>query len=153
MGQSVCSKSLNAQLAAKRHPRTLQAAVFLPALHANGFKFHHCLPDSCVLTAWLDSTCESRLPRFANHQVGVGGMVINSHNEVLAIQELTGVTAKLDGFWKLPGTFVAALAHVCVVHEYSNVCSHLGLCAGEKEQWRQTRVINGQETMVPTLQS
>ena len=36
-------------------------------------------------------------------QVGVGAMVVNKHDEVLAIRERSGVTAKLKNFWKLPG--------------------------------------------------
>eukprot|EP00750_Incisomonas_marina_P009863 INCI16163.2.p1 GENE.INCI16163.2~~INCI16163.2.p1 ORF type:complete len:167 (-),score=26.16 INCI16163.2:306-806(-) len=90
-----------------------QAGTFLPALHAAGFQFHHCRPAYCVVNAWLDDTCESGLPHFANHQVGVGGMVINKHNEVLAIRERSGLTAKLKDFWKLPGGLVDRRESVC----------------------------------------
>ena len=76
------------------------------------FKFHHAQKDYVMLTLWLPETKDT-LPGYATHckwiahnllishlDIGVGGLVINDNNEVLAIKEKNG---RLKGFWKIPG--------------------------------------------------
>jgi len=55
-----------------------------------------------MMCKWMDTTTADRLPAYANHFVGVGGMVINDNMEILLIRERRA-TKKL---WKLPGGFV-----------------------------------------------
>jgi len=52
---------------------------------------------------WLDSTTYNRIPAFAAHYVGVGGVVINDKDEVLLIQEIKQPEPRL---WKFPGGLV-----------------------------------------------
>lgn len=47
------------------------------------FDIHHAKPDYIMLTKWLDESSESRLPGFATHFIGVGGMVINKERTKL----------------------------------------------------------------------
>ena len=51
---------------------------------------------------WTDTKMPDRLPAYGDHYVGVGGMVLNSKNEILLIQERRAT----NGLWKLPGGFV-----------------------------------------------
>lgn len=69
----------------------------------HGFYFHHAHRASnyVMMSKWLDEASEDRLPAFANHLVGVGGIVLSADNEVLMVQE-----RRADGRWKFPGGFV-----------------------------------------------
>ena len=51
---------------------------------------------------WLDPDVPCRMPHFAHHYVGVGGLVINEKNEILLIKENRSVDKRR---WKLPGGF------------------------------------------------
>jgi len=53
----------------------------------HGFYFHHAhKQDNYVLMClWTDETVANRLPAFADHYVGVGGIVVNDKEEVLMI--------------------------------------------------------------------
>jgi len=70
----------------------------------NGFYFHHAnkADNYVAMCKWLDKKVEDRLPAYADHYVGVGGIVINSKEEVLMIQERR---AKVK-LWKFPGGYV-----------------------------------------------
>ncbi len=50
----------------------LKLSNFIPILSKYGFKYHYAENDTAVLNKWL-LDCESRIPRFATHQVGVAG--------------------------------------------------------------------------------
>lgn len=64
-----------------------------------GFKYHHAENDQAVLYKWLLDT-ESKVPRFATHQVGVAGLVYNQiKDEVLVIKD----RHMIKDVWKLPG--------------------------------------------------
>jgi len=52
---------------------------------------------------WMDKKVPCRMPPFAHHYVGVGGIVINDKNEILLIKENRSVDSRR---WKLPGGFV-----------------------------------------------
>lgn len=59
-----------------------------------------------MMTKWLDKSCESRLPGFASHYIGVGGLVLNSDmTKMLCIQERNPMASVKD-LWKLPGGLV-----------------------------------------------
>ena len=78
---------------------------FFSYAHQKGFKFHHAEGDYAVLTTWLPDT-PNKLPPYASHYVGVGGLVIDWETEkVLLIKEKTGHDTK---GWKIPGGLVDA---------------------------------------------
>eukprot|EP00747_Dinoflagellata_sp_TGD_P027507 gnl/TRDRNA2_/TRDRNA2_132656_c0_seq2.p1 gnl/TRDRNA2_/TRDRNA2_132656_c0~~gnl/TRDRNA2_/TRDRNA2_132656_c0_seq2.p1 ORF type:complete len:287 (+),score=46.59 gnl/TRDRNA2_/TRDRNA2_132656_c0_seq2:65-925(+) len=81
-----------------------ERAIFLPAALEAGFDLHHTEPDRIVLTKWLPSS-PNLLPGYNTHTAGVGCLVMNDRNEVLAVQERTGpasASAGAVGFWKTP---------------------------------------------------
>ena len=67
-----------------------------------GFEFHHAKPDYVLMTRWLKPS-PSPLPKYAFTQIGVGGVVVNSKDEVLMVQEKISPVADYQGCWKLPG--------------------------------------------------
>ena len=71
----------------------------------HNFKMHHAKCDYLMLNKWIDPSSESRLPDFATHYVGVGGVVLNREKtKMLCIQERVSVVR--DNIWKLPGGLV-----------------------------------------------
>ncbi len=70
-----------------------------------GFYFHHAnRKDNYVLMClWLDPKVADRIPAYADHYVGVGGVVINHKDELLLIQERRQPEPRL---WKFPGGFM-----------------------------------------------
>ena len=71
----------------------------------HNFDIHHAKPDYLMLTKWMDESCESRLPGFATHFVGVGGLVLNKDKtKMLCIQEQR--PSQQGNLWKLPGGLV-----------------------------------------------
>lgn len=67
-----------------------------------GFAYHHAQAEYVLLTRWLPAT-PSSLPRYGYTQIGVGGVVVNSKDEVLMVQERTSPMPVFQGSWKLPG--------------------------------------------------
>ena len=47
------------------------------AVQDAGFSFHHAKDDYIMMTQWLPETL-NKMPGFASHYVGVGGIVLNS---------------------------------------------------------------------------
>lgn len=81
----------------------LTAASAAAAAAEQGFNFHHALPGYVMMTRWLPTDTESKLPLYGFTQIGVGGVVVNSRGEVLMVQERVSPVPKLQGSWKLPG--------------------------------------------------
>ena len=53
-----------------------------------GFDFHHAKKDYVMLNKWLATGESNKLPGFASHFVGVGGLVLDStRTKLLCIQE------------------------------------------------------------------
>lgn len=52
------------------------------------------------MNLWMDPSTANRIPAFADHYVGVGGVVVNDKDEVLLIQEVKSPEPKP---WKFPG--------------------------------------------------
>eukprot|EP00357_Protocruzia_adherens_P003773 CAMPEP_0115012986 /NCGR_PEP_ID=MMETSP0216-20121206/25102_1 /TAXON_ID=223996 /ORGANISM="Protocruzia adherens, Strain Boccale" /LENGTH=295 /DNA_ID=CAMNT_0002382225 /DNA_START=46 /DNA_END=933 /DNA_ORIENTATION=- len=77
-----------------------EKAQFIPLAVQRGFDFHHAKPGYVQMTKWLPKDRPSKLPNFATHYVGVGGLVINDNSEVLLIQEQRSIA---EGLWKIPG--------------------------------------------------
>jgi 8-oxo-dGTP pyrophosphatase MutT (NUDIX family) len=53
-----------------------------------GLRFHHAEGETAVLNVWLKGEVSSKIPLFATHNVGVGGLVVNSRDEILCVREL-----------------------------------------------------------------
>ncbi|XP_057706327.1 nucleoside diphosphate-linked moiety X motif 6 [Corythoichthys intestinalis] len=69
------------------------------AASAQGFSFHHAQDRHAVLSLWMGEG-ESRLPRYATHQIGVAGAVVDESNgKVLVVQDKN----KTKNAWKFPG--------------------------------------------------
>lgn len=78
----------------------LKDAALVDEAAKNGFQFHHAQGNYVMMTRWLPKKEPNMLPSFANHYIGVGGLVINSKNQILVVQELYTTSPKL---WKIPG--------------------------------------------------
>lgn len=93
----------------------LRSAAAVVPLAARGFELHHAQPGYIMLTRWLPGAAEpSALPAYAHTYMGVGGLVVSSRGEMLAVTERF---AAGRARWKLPGglvdrgeTLAAALA-------------------------------------------
>ncbi|MGY0398487.1 MAG: NUDIX domain-containing protein [Ostreibacterium sp.] len=88
-----------------------QAALICPAINL-GFIFHHISAingRSVVLTKRLVSS--AIIPEFANHTIGVGGIVLNQHNQVLTIVEQLDLLSR-PGHFKFPGGAVDRGEHL-----------------------------------------
>ena len=55
---------------------------------------------------WLDITTDDRLPAYADHYVGVGGIVLNDKEEILMIQENRSIGEGSAKPWKFPGGYM-----------------------------------------------
>ena len=81
--------------------RTLTThAHLIPSATSLGFDFKHAEPGYCVLTKWLPTETESRLPNGPSHQVGVGVLLVHPRNgKMLVVREKSSpaATRKLVG--------------------------------------------------------
>ncbi|KAK4769634.1 hypothetical protein SAY86_027784 [Trapa natans] len=75
----------------------VELADFVPIAVKEGFEYHHAERGYVMLTYWIPEG-PSLLPANASHQVGVGGFVINQHNEAWFTTYLVH-----GGFWSLKG--------------------------------------------------
>lgn len=84
---------------------SLQHSTFIPVLTENEFVFHRVNDPSgqtLVLCRWLPKDKPKTIPPYAHTMVGVGGIVVNSKNELLTVYQSYG---KYET-WKLPGGYV-----------------------------------------------
>ena len=58
---------------------------------------------------WLDKKVACRVPAFAHHYLGVGGVVISDAGRILLIKENRSTD---DRKWKLPGGYVDSMERV-----------------------------------------
>ena len=66
-----------------------------------GFTYHHAEGNHAVLQLWLPQH-ESRIPLYATHSAGVGGIVINNQdNKILIVKE----HSPNNKHWKFPGGY------------------------------------------------
>lgn len=66
-----------------------------------GFTYHHAENDTAVLQLWLPTKYESRIPLYATHSCGVGGIVLSNNNKILIMKE----RPPNDKHWKYPGGY------------------------------------------------
>mmetsp|Transcript_26733 Transcript_26733/g.54679 ORF Transcript_26733/g.54679 Transcript_26733/m.54679 type:complete len:463 (-) Transcript_26733:23-1411(-) len=79
-----------------------ELAGLIPPCTEQGFDFQHAEPGRAVLTKWLPTESDSRLPRGPTHQVGVGILLLHPQTgKMLAVQEKTGPAAARK-LWKMP---------------------------------------------------
>ncbi|KAM3964520.1 uncharacterized protein ACR2FA_001490 isoform 2-T2 [Aphomia sociella] len=74
----------------------------VPILANKGFTFHHARDDFVMMYKWLPSDLEANLPPAAHTNLGVGAMVFNNNDEILAVSERHYEYPH----WKLPGGYV-----------------------------------------------
>ncbi|KAJ6235820.1 hypothetical protein M0813_28380 [Anaeramoeba flamelloides] len=81
-------------------------SILIPVL-VNEFKFefHHAKPTYLMLTRWLPTEEKNLLYNGPFSLVGVGGLIINSDNQVLLIKEKYTRNAKTQKY-KLPGGLI-----------------------------------------------
>ncbi len=85
---------------------------FIAAAVSQGFTFHHISHregPALILTKRLVE--RATIPEFANHTVGVGGIVLNSRDEVLSVVEMADMKSSPERF-KFPGGAVDRGEHL-----------------------------------------
>ena len=75
-------------------------AHLIPIAGRYGFQFHHTKGNYVKMLLWLDDNTECKVPPFATHHCGVGGIVLNKSNEILLVKEKSK-----NSTWKLPGGY------------------------------------------------
>eukprot|EP00550_Attheya_septentrionalis_P000664 CAMPEP_0198285270 /NCGR_PEP_ID=MMETSP1449-20131203/4600_1 /TAXON_ID=420275 /ORGANISM="Attheya septentrionalis, Strain CCMP2084" /LENGTH=322 /DNA_ID=CAMNT_0043982639 /DNA_START=388 /DNA_END=1352 /DNA_ORIENTATION=+ len=74
----------------------------IPACTNLGFDFQFAEKGQLVLTKWLPTDGESRLPNGPTHQVGIGGLIFHPvTGKMLVVQEKSGPAA-VRNLWKMP---------------------------------------------------
>lgn len=84
-------------------------AELLSILFENGFENHHCDRDFIMVTKRLQH--DALIPPYANHTIGIGGLVINENQEVLTIRELGHIKTHPHN-WKFPGGMLDPYEHM-----------------------------------------
>ena len=79
-------------------PINLSHLITLFAL--KNFSFHHTEDNVLIMSKWLLNS-KIRLPNYATHYFGVGGLIINQEGKILLVKEKNNF-AKLKGIWKIP---------------------------------------------------
>ncbi|KAJ2946008.1 hypothetical protein O0L34_g4926 [Tuta absoluta] len=80
----------------------IKDAAHVPILAQNGFNFHHARDNFVMMFKWLPKDTEPNLPPASHTNLGVGVMVFNNDDKLLAISE----KAYDYPHWKLPGGYV-----------------------------------------------
>lgn len=72
----------------------------IPVAARHGFSYHHAREDKAVLSIWLDSETQSKLPQFANHSLAAAGCCFNEETKDVLLVKDKGSFSK---WWKFPG--------------------------------------------------
>ncbi len=78
----------------------IEKVAFVEPAVKLGFVYHHAEKGYIMLTHWL-SEQENKMPPSATHQLGVGCVVFNKKNEMMLVQERSGLL-RGTGVWKMP---------------------------------------------------
>ncbi|KAG6442354.1 hypothetical protein O3G_MSEX002313 [Manduca sexta] len=81
---------------------SIKQAFWVPLLAEKGFNFHHARDDFVMMYKWLPLDSEPNLPPPCHTNLGVGAMVFNKRDQILAISEKHYEYPH----WKLPGGYV-----------------------------------------------
>ncbi len=106
-------------------------AAHIPVAIKQGFRFHHSQPEYVLLTRPLVDN--PLIPPYATHYIGVGGVVVDDHDNLLVVSE----TYRQDltrPFWKLPGGLLDPGEHL--VHGV------------QREIWEETAIETAFEHLV-----
>ena len=79
----------------------IERAALIPVAVEAGFRFHHTGRDYLMLTLRL--TEEARIPPYASHYIGAGGVVLNAANDLLVVRERYAFAPGRAPQLKLPG--------------------------------------------------
>ncbi|XP_022642451.1 nudix hydrolase 2 isoform X1 [Vigna radiata var. radiata] len=90
----------------------IHLAGLVEALVKEGFWYHHAEPNYLMLVYWIPDS-PSTIPANATHRVGIGSFVMNEKQEVLVVQENSGLF-KGTGIWKFPTGVVDQGEDICV---------------------------------------
>jgi len=71
-----------------------------------GFKFHHALDGYVLMVLWMDKTCENRMPSYAHHYVGTGGICFSEDGSSILLVKPRRFRKGQENWWKFPGGFV-----------------------------------------------
>jgi len=109
-------------------------AHYMPVASMYGFKLHHAEveSDNVVMLLWLGAG-ENRVPPYATHHVGVGGLVVRE-GCILVVRE-----SSKHVVWKLPGG-------------YLNLGEEIG-DAASREVWEETGIRANFERMLTVRHS
>ncbi|TQV71691.1 NUDIX domain-containing protein [Aliikangiella marina] len=84
-------------------------AALLTVLYQHGFENHHCDKAKIMLTKKLQQN--ALVPEYANHTIGIGGLVINDKQELLTIREQGHINTHPHN-WKFPGGMIDPFEHI-----------------------------------------
>lgn len=82
--------------------------VISELLFQNGFKYHHAKDDFVMMYNWLPKDEEVNIPPFAHTMIGVGAIVVNGRDQILAVSEKNSL---IPNSWKLPGGYAEPSAY------------------------------------------
>lgn len=97
----------------------------------NGFTYHHAKDDFVMMFRWLPEYEDANIPPFAHTMIGVGALVVNDKDQILAVSEKN---ALIPNSWKLPGG-------------YAEPRENLGTSA-EREVFEETSIVAKFESIV-----
>ncbi|KPJ08155.1 Nudix hydrolase 8 [Papilio machaon] len=80
----------------------IKDSFYVPILAEKGFNFHHARDDFVMMYKWLPIDSTPNLPPACHTNLGVGALVFNNRNQLLAISEKHYEYPH----WKLPGGYV-----------------------------------------------
>ena len=84
----------------------IDKTVCVPVAISQGFEVHHAQKEYIMLTKWLPTDVPNLLPKYATHYIGIGGLVLNSKNQILCVAERFARDNKTR--FKLPGGLIDA---------------------------------------------
>jgi 8-oxo-dGTP pyrophosphatase MutT (NUDIX family) len=101
----------------------------VPLAIGQGFEIHHAQSEYIMLKTWLRSS-KSPLPGYANHFIGIGGVVLSEDNKLLVVSERFQPVGFPDTKlrYKLPGGHVdsqESLAHAVVREVFEETGVHV----------------------------
>lgn len=71
------------------------------------FNFHHTKDNNLFLNTWLEENTSDKLPKYAEHQVGIAALILNTNLELLLIKDAYSFSSKTKA--PSPWKFVTGL--------------------------------------------
>uniref|UniRef100_T1KF24 Nudix hydrolase domain-containing protein n=3 Tax=Tetranychus urticae TaxID=32264 RepID=T1KF24_TETUR len=103
----------------------------VPLLVKTGFDYHHAKSGYVTLVKWISKDEPNNIPAYPYTNIGVGGLVMNSKDEILVVKERYHLGYP---FWKYPGG-------------YANQGEDFGETA-EREVWEETGIKTSFESVI-----